>query len=175
MRAVVVMGVAGSGKTTVGRALAERLGWTFLDADDFHAPENIAKMMQGTPLTDEDREPWLRSLREAIGTRLERGEGVVLACSALRQRYRERLAQGHEARVLWVYLQGDFDTIWQRLKSRVGHYMKAEMLASQFEALEPPQEALVVSIQQPVQDIVDLVADALEAPADVKRKDTEHA
>jgi gluconokinase len=148
---VVLMGVTGVGKTTVGRLVAQDLGWTFLDADDFHSPANVAKMRSGTPLTDADREPWLASLRAEIEARLARGESAVLACSALRQAYRDRL-HAREA-VLFVQLQGDASLIRERLLARSGHYMDPDLLASQFAALEDPKGVLVVDVSSTPRDI----------------------
>lgn len=142
---VVLMGVSGSGKSTVGRQLAEKLNWTLLDADDFHPPANIEKMSRGVPLDDGDRWPWLDRLNEMVKAAESRGENALLACSALKARYRERLARSCR-NVNWVYLKGDFDLIESRLKARKGHYMKAGLLQSQFAALEEPEGALVVDI-----------------------------
>lgn len=153
MAVVVVMGVSGSGKTTVGRALAARLGCPFFDGDDFHPPENIEKMANGIPLTDADRAPWLARLQTLLHA--NRAGGVVLACSALKRRYRDQLREGN-AGLQFVYLAGDFETIWGRMRARKAHYMKAEMLQSQFAALEPPgpDEAIQVDSAQSVAQIV---------------------
>ena len=155
----VVMGVSGSGKTTVGQALAARLGCPFYDADDFHPPANVAKMASGTPLDDADRTPWLARLAELLANHWGSGETAVLACSALKQTYREQLRVSPE--VQFVYLVGSFDLIWQRLSQRTDHYMKADMLRSQFATLEPPTTdvALCVAIDQPVDDIVQSILD----------------
>jgi gluconokinase len=144
---IIVMGVSGSGKTTVGRLLAARLGIDYFDADSFHSPENIAKMASGIPLTDADRQPWLDRLRQLIVDSMKEGRSGVLACSALKERYRAQLVDGdRDVRV--VYLKGSFDLIWQRMSARTDHYMKLEMLKSQFDALEEPKNTLVVSIDQ---------------------------
>jgi gluconokinase len=145
---IVVMGVSGSGKTTVGRALAERLGWRFRDADDFHPPANVAKMAAGTPLTDDDRWPWLDRLADELRRVLASGGNAVLACSALKQAYRDRLARAGDVR--FVHLVGDFDTIAARLAARQHRYMPATLLQSQFAALEPPVDALDVDVREPV-------------------------
>lgn len=143
------MGVSGCGKTTVGRELADRLGCEFLDADDFHPPENVAKMRSGTPLTDDDRSGWLGRLRLEIELRLARGTTAVLACSALRASYRARLRRPGEP-VHLAYLRGDFDTIAARLGARAGHYMPASLLRSQFATLEEPgPEAITVAVELP--------------------------
>lgn len=159
---VVVMGVSGCGKSSVGRALAEALGCPFYDGDDFMPPENIAKMASGVPLNDDDRRPWLARLHGLIGERLASGGGAVIACSALRRRYRDQL-RGELAGVRFVYLEGNFELIRSRMEARSGHYMKAEMLRSQFEALEPPgpDEALPVSIEPPVEEIAAAILDGL--------------
>lgn len=150
---VVVMGVSGSGKTTIGIRLAEVLGWPFYDGDDFHPPENVAKMRSGVPLTDADRAPWLSNLRSLIRSLLDEGRSAVLTCSALRRAYRAQL-QVDEARVRFVYLKGSFDLIRARLQNRTGHFMPPALLASQFAALEEPEAALVVTIDQSPDAIV---------------------
>src|SRR4030067_3361507 len=122
---IVVMGVSGSGKTAIGLALAERLGCPFHDGDDFHPPENVAKMAQGLPLNDLDREPWLVRLRELISNHSHQGQTAVLACSALKKSYRDLLRAGGD-QMPFVHLQGDFDLIWDRLRRRITHYMKAD-------------------------------------------------
>jgi gluconokinase len=139
---VVLMGVTGVGKTTIGRLLSQDLGWAFLDADDFHPPANVAKMRSGFPLTDADREPWLTALRAEIESRLSRGESAVLACSALKQSYRDRLHASEAVR--FVHLRGDASLIRERLLARSGHYMDPGLLASQFAALEEPQGGVLV-------------------------------
>jgi gluconokinase len=155
---IVLMGVSGCGKTTVGRALAKRLNCPFYDGDDYHPAENVAKMASGQPLNDDDRAPWLDRLNELIHDHMVRGEGAVVACSALKRRYRDRLRAGNDG-LRFVYLQGDFDLIWGRMRSRRGHYMKAGMLQSQFDALEAPDadEALAVSIEEGTDQIVERI------------------
>ena len=152
-RFFIVMGVSGSGKTTVGNALASELGWDFYDADDFHPPESISKMEDGIALTDSDRAPWLAALHRLIESCLTRNRPGVLACSALKERYRQRLIEGHDE-VQLVYLRGSYELIWSRMSARKDHYMKPEMLTSQFEALEAPANALTVDISLPVDEIV---------------------
>jgi gluconokinase len=159
-RALVVMGVSGSGKTTVGRLLAKRLDWEFADADRYHSPASIAKMATGVPLGDEDREPWLLSLRALIDERLAAGQSLVLACSALKRRYRQVLA-GTDDRVEFVYLKGSRELIRRRMEERSAHYMKPGMLDSQFEALEEPENALVCEIDAPPDELARRVARAL--------------
>lgn len=144
-----LMGVCGCGKTTVGMRLAERLGWRFFDADDFHPPANVAKMASGVALTDEDRWPWLDRLATRLDESANAGEHVVLACSALKQLYRDRLQRGGPAAqrdLRWIYLKGDAALIAPRLAARSGHYMPATLLASQFAALEEPRDALLIDI-----------------------------
>jgi gluconokinase len=145
---VVVMGVCGCGKSTVGAALAKSLQWPFLDADDFHPPANVAKMSAGSPLTDEDRGPWLDRIADELRAILARGGHAVLACSALKQAYRDRLARAGDVR--FVHLAGDYDTIASRLAARQHRYMPATLLASQFATLEPPADALEIDLREPV-------------------------
>ena len=149
---LLLMGVAGSGKTLIGSTLAEALNWHFADADEFHPPANIQKMSQGMPLTDADREPWLRAMREAIDGWIKSGQSAVLACSALKQRYRDRLAAGPEVKI--VYLKGDPDLIYGRVSQRQGHYMKAQMLDSQFADLEEPADAIIIDVSHSPDQIV---------------------
>lgn len=161
-RVIVVMGVSGSGKTTVGRRLAERLGWPFYDGDDFHPEANVEKMARGEPLTDEDRWPWLERIARLIGEQLTKGQPAVVTSSALKRSYRERLRQGRE-NVTFVHLEGDFDLIRERMEAREDHFMEAEMLRSQFEALEPPgtDEAITVTIEAEVAAIVEEIVQRL--------------
>ncbi|MFL5356615.1 gluconokinase [Archangium sp.] len=153
---VIVMGVSGVGKTTVGERLAARLGWRFLDADAFHAPESIAKMAAGIALTDEDRAPWLARLRELLRGALEAGEDLVLACSALKGAYRERL-RVDAARQRWVYLHASPALLASRLKAREGHYMPPVLLDSQLAALEVPEDALPVDVSADPDTVVDTI------------------
>jgi gluconokinase len=146
------MGVAGSGKTTIGRRLSEELGWTYYDADDFHPRANVEKMSRGVPLNDADRRPWLETLRELVRACLERGENAVLACSALKENYREYLMI--DERVKLVYLKGDYDLIQKRLKNRSGHFMKPELLDSQFATLEEPDQSSHFDIASPPEEII---------------------
>lgn len=160
-RFVIVMGVAGSGKSTVGSALAEQLGWDFYDADGFHPIENITKMASGIPLDDADRAPWLASLHALISASLEEDRPAVLACSALRRSYREKLLEGNNG-VQIIYLKGSYDLIWSRLSARSDHYMKPHMLQSQFEALEEPKNALTLDISMSVDEIVQEILKHIE-------------
>jgi gluconokinase len=154
---VVLMGVSGSGKSAVGRALAGRLGWRFVEGDDFHPPANVEKMRACHPLTDEDRRPWLRALRDHIDAACERGEDLVVACSALKHDYREYLKEDEPGCVRFVYLEGDEALIAGRLRQRKGHFMPPGLLHSQFAALEPPKDALRVSVVPPVEEVAEEV------------------
>ncbi len=143
---VIVFGVSGAGKTTIGELLAQELGWRFYEADDFHSQVNIDKLRRGIPLPDEDRWPWLESLRQLIKRSLETGENAVLACSALKRAYRERLRVSDE--VKFVFLRGDYALIEKQLRQRRGHFMNPELLRSQFADLkEPKPDEGVVTIQ----------------------------
>jgi len=150
---IIVMGVAGSGKTTVGKSLSKHLGWDFYDADDFHPPENIAKMTNGIPLNDVDRSPWLASLHTLIFSNLEQNRPAVLACSALKDSYRQQMLEGNDGAQI-VFLKGTYDLIWSRLSMRKDHYMKPQMLQSQFATLEEPTNALTVDVTKSIDDIV---------------------
>jgi gluconokinase len=161
---VVVMGVAGSGKTTVGTALAEALGWPFRDADDYHPPENVAKMSAGIPLRDEDRWPWLARVASEMRRVAGQEGNAVLACSALKQAYRDRLATAGDVR--FVHLAGDYDTIASRLAQRHHKYMPATLLGSQFATLEPPADALEIDIRDSVEGQVAKIRAALLASAE---------
>jgi gluconokinase len=142
---VVVMGVAGAGKSSIGQLLASELRCEFLDGDGLHPPANIHKMTVGIPLTDADRVPWLAAIHARIVESFERGRNLVVACSALKQRYRETLANG--VSITWVYLKGSEEVIRARLLERQHHFMKAEMLASQFADLEEPTDAIVIDVE----------------------------
>jgi gluconokinase len=150
---VIIMGVVGAGKTTVGRLLAEQLDWDFADADDFHSPSNVEKIRQGIPLTDADREPWLDRLSQAIADWIATNQNVVLACSALKHRYRQKLSVGPEVR--FVYLKGRASLIATRLQGRHSHFAGESILASQIADLEEPKGAVVVDITRPPFQIVD--------------------
>jgi carbohydrate kinase (thermoresistant glucokinase family) len=159
-RVVVIMGVAGSGKTTIGLKLAAALGWSFRDADDFHPPENVAKMSSGQALSDRDRAPWLAAIRAHVDGCLARGESAVVTCSALKESYRQAII-GDPARVKLVHLAGEFPVIAARMAERQGHFMKPEMLQSQFAALEPPAQALTVDVAAAPDAIVAQIRTAL--------------
>jgi gluconokinase len=167
--ALVVMGVSGSGKSTIADKLAERLGWTFEDGDRFHPPSNVAKMSAGVPLTDEDRWPWLRAIADEIDRVCKVGQHAVIACSALKRAYRDILVHGrNDVRI--VYLSGTEELIASRLALRKGHFMPPGLLASQFKTLEPPDESehpVTVSIDAAVEIIVDDIVRQLRlSPAD---------
>lgn len=157
---IVLMGVCGCGKTTIGETLAEQLQWPLYDGDDFHPPANVEKMRQGTPLTDEDRLPWLQILADEMGQCLARGESALFTCSALKQLYRDILVAGRE-QIRIVHLQGSKELIQQRLALRQDHYMPASLLDSQFAALEDPQNALEVDISPDPQIIAHYIKDRL--------------
>lgn len=158
--ALVVCGVSGAGKSTVGRLLARRLGWDFFDADDFHPPANVEKMHRGVPLTDADRRPWLDALRALIARAADEGRPLVLACSALKATYRDRLGIDQQ-RVVSVFLDGPKALIAERIRGREHTFMPASLLDSQFEALEVPQAGIRVSIDTPPEQVVERILAAL--------------
>ena len=151
---VVLTGVTGSGKTTVGKVLAAELGWSFYDADQYHPGANVEKMRQGIPLTDEDRKPWLQTLARLIDAARERGENIVLACSALKHSYQE-YPRHHLDVVRYVCLCGPPEVIRTRLATRTGHFMNPALLPSQFEILEPPDDAIKVDVTGNPEEIAD--------------------
>jgi gluconokinase len=153
---VIVFGVSGAGKTTIGKLLAEQLGWRFYEADDFHPRANIEKMHSGRPLTDEDRSPWLERLREQITRSLAAKENAVLACSALKRAYRDRLRASGE--VKFVFLRGNYALIEKQLRQRRGHFMNPALLKSQFADLEEPrseEDALTIALGRTPEELVD--------------------
>lgn len=162
---VIVMGVSGSGKTTVGQALAADLGWPFLEGDEFQPPENVAKMARGTPLTDADRLPWLISLQRQIRRLLDEGKSAVVAASALKREYRDVL-RVHPDQVRFVYLKGDYDLIERRMQNRGDHFMKPEMLRSQFATLEEPRDAITLSVRRKPEAIIDSIKRRLPIATD---------
>ncbi len=157
------MGPAGSGKTTVGELLAAQLSWQFADGDDFHPPANIAKMSRGIPLTDQDRLPWLKSIRDAMQQWQAQGRSVVLTCSALKRSYRDLLGVHSKAKdVKLVYLKGTYNLLLERLHSRKGHYMKEQMLSSQLADLEEPGgDALAIDVAKSPEEIVSEICKGL--------------
>jgi gluconokinase len=152
---LLVMGVTGSGKSTIGRMLAERLGWVYLEADDFHSAANKAKMHRGEHLTESDRLPWLRAMHKELEIQDAKGKSVVLACSALNQEYRGILAHGLEVKV--VYLRGSKELIANRLRQRTGHFAGVAILDDQFAVLEEPKNAIVADIAEPPERIVEKI------------------
>ncbi len=159
---VIVMGVTGTGKTTIGTLLAKRAGWYYAEGDDYHSEANKAKMHAGIPLTDEDRAPWLAALHEVLLGWYRNGESGVLACSALKQGYRDTLAAGMEhAAYRFVWLKVSREIIAERLSHRAGHYMNPALLDSQFATLEPPPDAMVVSAEGTPDKTVDLILQQL--------------
>ena len=165
---IIVMGVSGSGKTTIGKLLAESLQWEFSDADAFHSPENVEKMRCGIPLSEADRMPWLQDLQTAIKHWLQENKNVVLACSALKDSYRQFLvldsdgsANAKGERIKLVYLKGSYELIQMRLQERSNHYMSEKLLNSQFNTLEEPLNILSMDVAQPPQIIVQNIRTAL--------------
>ncbi len=160
----IIMGVSGAGKTTVGKALAERLDWLFADADDFHPEANVQKMAGGQPLNDQDRAPWLAKLREVMDEHMAQQKPLVLTCSALKRAYRKTLGSDRPE-VLLVHLDGTFDLLLQRMQGRKDHFMPASQLKNQLATLEVPteKEALIVSIDQPLDEMIDAIVPHLNA------------
>jgi len=152
---IVLMGVTGSGKSTVGNLLAQQLGWRFFEGDDFHSPDNIQKLRRGEPLSDEDRKPWLEAIREAIRAAIDRGENAVIACSALKKSYRKVLQMGGQ--VDFVYLKASMSLIEERLKNRVGHFMNPSLIQSQFATLQEPGEGLKIDAGLSPAEIVQVI------------------
>jgi gluconokinase len=157
---ILLMGTTGAGKTTVGKLLAARLHWTFLDADNFHPPVNIEKMHHGIPLTDADRWPWLNNIHTELRRLAQSGKNVVLACSALKQSYRDLLSVGLDVRV--VYLRGTYDAMRRHIEARQGHFAGESILAGQFADLEEPRNALVLDVSHPPQQLVTEIVTGLQ-------------
>ncbi|KKD39212.1 gluconokinase [Limnoraphis robusta] len=156
---ILVMGVSGSGKTTIGQQLAKSLNFQFRDADEFHSDENIQKMRNNIPLTDADRQPWLETMQAAIDQWLEQNQNVVLTCSALKDKYRKMLWRDPE-QIKIVYLKGTFELIESRLKQRQDHFMKSDLLKSQFEDLEEPEGVILADISQTPSEIIEKIRKA---------------
>ena len=168
---ILVMGITGSGKTTVGRLLAERLHWDFADADDFHSAANKEKMHNGIPLTDADRQPWLLAIRDQIWRWIAAKKDAVITCSALKQVYRDLLlspgdgnADADAGEIKTVYLRGSYQLIAERVRARQGHFAGEELLSSQFAALEEPRDAVTIDVDQTPEQIVDEALRRLHLP-----------
>lgn len=159
-KSIVVMGVSGSGKTTVGEMLASEIKAKFIDGDDLHPKANILKMANGEALDDDDREPWLERIRDALFSLQNKNERGVIACSALKKKYREKIREGNE-HIRFIYLEGTMETIVSRISQRNGHFMKTNLVSSQFEALEPPVDELDVITINIDQDIYDIIKQVL--------------
>jgi carbohydrate kinase (thermoresistant glucokinase family) len=160
---IVIMGVSGSGKTTIGLQLSNTLGIPFYDADDFHSEENVTKMKQNIPLNDTDRQPWLESLAVNI-SEWDSKNGAILACSALKESYRKTLASRVNS-ITWIYLSGSFDIINSRINNRSGHYMKSTLLQSQFDTLEIPEYGIHIDADLDPKEIVATITSKLEGNA----------
>ena len=157
---IVLIGVSGSGKTTIGKKLADSIDYEFHDADDFHPPKNVEKMQAGIPLEDVDRIPWLQSIRDTIAQWLQKNQNIVIACSALKESYRQTLLVDEE-HIKLIYLKGSFELIQKRLQERKHHFMSERLLKSQFDTLEEPSKVLTVDISKPSEEIVDIIKEFL--------------
>ena len=169
-KVIVIMGVTGCGKTTIGKMLSETMAWSYYDADDFHPKANVDKMARGVALNDEDRWPWLQELSDCIGKWIKQESGVVLACSALKEVYRQCLLKSRKE-VSIVHLVGSKELISQRLEKRVGHYMPISLLESQFQTLEPPRDAIKADIKMPPVEIVKQIQESLHMKSQTIFKD----
>ncbi len=161
----LIMGVSGSGKSTIGKALSQKLDYTFYDGDDFHPPENIDKMSQGIPLNDSDRLPWLHNIKSVIN----KHKNAVITCSALKQSYRDLLEENNTD-IIWIYLKGSYEIFLKRLQQRSEHFMKENMLQSQFQALEEPNNALIIDVNLSVEEIIQEIINQTYAKIDSNRK-----
>ena len=159
---IFIIGVTGSGKTTVGRLLSEKTGISFFDADNFHTTANIKKMQGGTPLTDDDRAQWLENINRLAREQMKL-EGAIIACSALKENYRSILRNGVD-KVVWILLEGGYSLIYNRMKKRKGHYMPPELLQSQFDILEVPDYGLHVNVKDTPEKVVETIIDQLRLP-----------
>jgi len=160
---IIIMGVSGSGKSLIGKKLAEKLHFPYYDADDFHPEANVAKMREGVPLTDADRQPWLQSLAQYIHA-WEKQEGAILACSALKEKYREILSFHYADFVKFIYLKGERDVILKRMQERAPHYFPPDLLDSQFAALEEPKDIFTVNIDTSPETILRKILEYLSSP-----------
>lgn len=156
----IIMGVSGTGKSTIGRLLSDRTGWAFYDADDFHPQANIDKMNIGIPLNDSDRLPWLAELKQLIRNTLNSQHNAILACSALKSKYRQILSHNH-SEVVFIYLRGDYDCIQTRIHQRTGHFMNPDLLQSQFDTLEEPQDAVIIDVSFSPEIIVEQILEQI--------------
>lgn len=163
------MGVSGSGKTTIGKALSQELGYPFYDGDDFHPPENIAKMSQGIPLNNSDRIPWLLAIKSVINEHQQLQTDAIITCSALKQSYRDLLAE-NSTDIIFIYLKGSYETILQRLQHRSNHFMKENMLLSQFQTLEEPKNALIIDVNLSIEGIIKEIINQTYAKIDSNLK-----
>lgn len=157
---IFIMGVSGAGKSTLGKLLSLKLSLPYIEGDDYHSPENIAKMSAAQPLTDSDRQDWLESLNQ-LAIAHGKVSGCIIGCSALKKKYRNILAAGIESTVHWIFLEGSFETIAARLQQRKGHYMTATLLQSQYEALEVPENAIRVDINMRPDEIINFIVHKL--------------
>lgn len=158
----IIMGVSGSGKSTIAKLLSDRLDCKFYDADDFHPSTNIDKMNRGIALTDSDRQPWLAKLQQLISNTLKNNQQGILACSALKAEYRQIL-QNNQPHVIFIYLRGDYDCIQSRIQQRQGHFMSAALLRSQFDILEEPKDAIIVDVSLEPKAIVEQILNKIRA------------
>ena len=157
---IIITGVSGVGKTTIGKLLSENMGWTFYEGDDYHTDVNLDKMRNGTPLTDDDRWPWLNALRTKISEIVLHEKDAVLSCSALKESYRMRLGSGLKD-IVFVYLRGDYQLVRNRISARVGHFMSADLLVSQYSDLEEPQNGIIVDAALEPMEIINYLKRAL--------------
>src|SRR6056297_3452227 len=162
MQVYIVMGVSGVGKTTIGKLLAQNLGLPFFDADDFHSPQNIIRMKEGIPLEDKDRKAWLHTLAEKISL-WHRSTGAVLACSALKEEYRQKLSSIPPENLVWIFLHADYELILQRLNDRKEHFFKSTLLRTQYDILEKPKSGIHVNVQASKEDIIEEIMEKINS------------
>ena len=166
-RIIIVSGVSGSGKTTIGQHLSNRVKMPFYDADDFHPEANIQKMKAGHPLNDEDRQPWLEAIANAMAG-WEQGKGAVLGCSALKEKYRQTLEKGASEKIIWIMLEGDYELIKARMTKRKNHFFDPKMLKSQYKAYERPDYGYFFDVKNKPQEIVDAIVETLKEHNELK-------